>query len=333
MTKAEERTAYSWVRASGCRTSARAGLGGVIGARSHPDSRAGAEEPPWVPTSWLVAEMDENKEGAMTALSRHSSVAGGSRAAMSGSSTAVLGVREQERMPMKIVERLAIIADRRAEKTAPERVSVFPSRAQALMLLIGDLPKLVKTQFRNDLGNFSGHPDQEGGKADVYPGRVPRNSQRVSCHLHANDPREYSSAEIHAIRKLPTLCSLPPINISELKVGEDERAPARSETRPCFHRAPKASVNPQDIGNFPRISPLGRARKTLQVPIIELMDEFEARPANPRGRCDREWRFRIFLLPGSFGHFCSPESEVSNLLLRRHERTSNSLRLFANIRC
>jgi len=277
--------------------------------------------------------MDENKEGAMTALSRHSSVAGGSRAAMSGSSTAVLGVREQERMPMKIVERLAIIADRRAEKTAPERVSVFPSRAQALMLLIGDLPKLVKTQFRNDLGNFSGHPDQEGGKADVYPGRVPRNSQRVSCHLHANDPREYSSAEIHAIRKLPTLCSLPPINISELKVGEDERAPARSETRPCFHRAPKASVNPQDIGNFPRISPLGRARKTLQVPIIELMDEFEARPANPRGRCDREWRFRIFLLPGSFGHFCSPESEVSNLLLRRHERTSNSLRLFANIRC
>jgi hypothetical protein len=153
-------------------------------------------------------------------------------------------------MPMKIVERLAIIADRCAQKAAPKGTSAFAARAQALMLSICDLPQLVKAEFRNHLGNLGGHSDQEGGKADILPGSEPRNRQRVSCHLHANDPWEQASAEIHAIRTLPTLGSLPPIYIGELQVGKNERAPARSQ--PCLgiHRTPETFVTPQNMGHF-----------------------------------------------------------------------------------
>ena len=266
-------------------------------------------------------------------VNRDPSVAGFLRTYLSRGSLSALGIRKQECVPMEIIERGAITVRRRAEKSTPECVLIFVARAYAIMVSIGKLPEFVQAEIRDNFGNLRRHPDQQHGQANVFSRRVPGYRQDAAGHLHANNPREYGAAARSAIRSLSAPCVLPPIAVSELKVGEDEGALTCPVACICFQLHPKSPMDTQDLGQSSRVSPLCRTRKTFEIPIVECLDQLKVRASWPtRHRYCRE-RARLLRLPGSIGHLRSPQSGVDNVLLKHLGRTSNRLRVVADMHC
>ena len=142
---------------------------------------------------------------------------------------------------MEIFERGAIIARRSTEKSTPECALTFVARAHAIMVSIGKLPEFVQVEVRDNFANLNRHPDQQRAKANVFSRRVPGYGQYVAGYLHADNPREYAATELSATRSLSAPCFLPPIAVSELKVGKDERALACSLACIGFQCHPKVA--------------------------------------------------------------------------------------------
>lgn len=234
---------------------------------------------------------------------------------------------------MKIMERLAIVAHRSAKKTTPERAPILAARPQAVMVPIGELPELMQAQLGHDRGDVSGHADQQGAKANVLARRVPGDGQYVACHLHVNDPRKYATAEFRVIRSRPALRLLPPLTVSELKIGQGEWASTCSVARLVIQGHPKTSMNAQNVRQSRCVSPLRRAREAFQVPTIECLDQIEARATDPTGHRHSGGCLWLLPFPGSTGHLRSPQSGVDNVLLKHLGRTSNRLRVVADMHC
>ena len=233
---------------------------------------------------------------------------------------------------MEIFERGAIIARRSTEKSTPECALTFVARAHAIMVSIGKVPEFVQVEVRDNFGNLGRHPDQQRAKANVFSRRVPGYGQYVAGHLHADNPGENAAAELSASRSLSAPCFLPPIPVSEFKVGEDERALTCSVASIGFQRHPKLPVGAQDVRQSSRVSPLRRTRKTFEIPVVECLNQLEARASRPmrhRHCGEGAWLLR---LPGSIGHLRSPQSGVTNVLLNPPGRPSNRLRVRADIR-
>lgn len=232
---------------------------------------------------------------------------------------------------MEIIERGAITVRRRAEKSTPECVLIFVARAYAIMVSIGKLPEFVQAKIRDNFGNLGRHPDQQHGQANVFSRRVPGYRQDAAGHLHTNNPREYAVAARSAIRPSSAPCILPPVAVSELKVGEDEGALTCPVPCICFQLHPKSTVGAQNLGQSPQISPLCRTRKTFEIPVVECLDQLKVRASGPtRHRYCREsaWLLR---LPRSIGHLRSPQSGVTNVLLNPPGKPSNRLRVTVDI--
>ena len=260
----------------------------------------------------IRSRRDERHEGPGSRMNRYPSIAGCFRAFLSASSVSVLGVRQQECMPMQIMERRSVIVHRCLKQAAPERASVLAAWAQTVMMTVGDLPKLVQSELRDDLADFGGHSDQQSAEANVLPRRVPRHGQRITGHLHVDDPRKYAAAEFSVARSLLTLRSLPPRAVSEMKVGKDERTSARSVARLAFQCLPKLPVGAQDHGQGRCAFPLRRAHETLQIPVIECLHQLEARAATPTWHRYCGGAFWLFLLPGGWRQlFLSDATSIS----------------------
>ena len=264
-------------------------------------------------------------------VNRDPSVAGFLSTYLSRGSLSALGIRKQECVPMEIIERGAITVRRRAEKSTPECVLIFVTWAYAFMVTIGKLPEFVQTEVRDKSGNLRRHPDQQHGQANVFSRRVPGYRQDAAGHLHANNPREYGAAARSAIRSLSAPCVLPPIAVSELKVGEDEGALTCPVACICFQLHPKSPMDTQDLGQSSRVSPLCRTRKTFEIPVVKCLDQLKVRASWPtRHRYCRE-RARLLRLPGSIGHLRSPQSGVTNVLLNPLGKPLNRLRITVDI--
>ena len=233
---------------------------------------------------------------------------------------------------MEIIERGAIAVRRRAEKLTPECALIFVARAHAIMVSIGKLPEFVQAEVRNNSGNLRRHPDQQHGQADVLSRHVPGYRQYVASHLHADNPGEYAAAALSTIRSLSAQCFLPPIAVSELKVGEDERALTCSVACVGFQLYPKPSVDTQDLGQSSRVSPLCRTRKTFEIPVVECLCQLKVSASWPTRHRYCGESTSLFRLPGSIGHLRSPQSGVTNVLLNPPGRLSNRLRDTADIR-
>ena len=254
---------------------------------------------------------------------QHSWATGPRNATADRACTSEFSVGNQECNPMKIVKGIAVIMRGGAQQAIPKNLPILAPRTQPQMLLVSDSPKLVQAEFPDDLCDLGGHPEQDCGKADVLSNRIPCNREHIPGQVHGNDPRKYARSEIPEIQPLTTLRFMPPAGIAELKVGENERASARSAAHLRVRREPKSSVTTQDLRQCVRIPRAGCTGQILKVALIELKDEFKARPANPRGWNDRSWSSQISMFPGSLRHYNTSESRVINLLLRSRKRTSH----------
>ena len=229
-----------------------------------------------------------------------------------GRPRSALGIREQEGMPMKIVERLAVIARCRAQEPAPKGATVLISRTQAVMVPIGELPKIMKGEPGDEFSDLAGHPDQERGEADVLSCRKPRDGQCVPRHFHVADSWNGFTIDIPVAGRFGIRRTSPPRDISELEVSEDQRAQTRSAKRTSVEGRPHALMTARDRGQCLHLSPPGRACQSLQVSIIERLDEFEKRPASPPWRRYLESLFRSIRCCRVF-HHRSPSSGAGNL--------------------
>ena len=234
---------------------------------------------------------------------------------------------------MEIIDRSAIITRRSAEKSTPKCMLIFVARAHAIMVSIGKLPEFVQVEVRDNFANLNRHPDQQRAKANVFSRRVPGYGQYVAGYLHADNPREYAATELSATRSLSAPCFLPPIAVSELKVGKDERALACSLACIGFQCHPKSLVGTQDVGQNLRVSPLRRTCQTFEIPVVECLDQLEARASGPTRHRHCGERARLLRLPGSIRHLRSPQSGANTVLLKSLGKTSNRLRISANTRC
>ena len=156
-------------------------------------------------------------------------------------------VGDQECNPMKVVKGVAVITRGGAQQAIPKGLAILAPRTQPQMLLISDSPKLMQAEVPDDLGNLGRHPEQDCGKAGVLSGRIPCNREHISGQVHSNDPRKYARSEILGIQPLTVLRFAPPDRIAELKVSENEWAPARSAAHLRIRGEPKISVTTQDL--------------------------------------------------------------------------------------
>ena len=246
---------------------------------------------------------------------RHSWAAGPRNATAGRACTSEFSVGDQECNPMKVVKGVAVITRGGAQQAIPKDLPILAPRTQPQMLLISDSPKLVQAEVPDDLCDLGGHSEQDCGKADVLSGRIPCNREHIPGQVHGNDPRKNARMEILVIQPPAILGFAPPDRIAELKVGENEWAPARSAAHLRVRGEPKSSVTPQDLRQCMRTPRTGSASQILQVTLIELIDELKARPANPTRWSYWSWSIQFNLLPGSLRHCRSPESRATNLLL------------------
>ena len=235
-------------------------------------------------------------------------------------------------MPVKIMERRAIVAHRGAEKPTPERATVLAARPQRVVVPVGELPEFVQAEFRDELSDVRRHPDQERAEREVLSRRVPRDRQDIARQINVNDPGEHAAefAATHSglIPRLP-----PPIHVCELKICKDEGASTGSAACILAYCHPQPSMSAQEIRNTTRVGRLCRAREALQIPVVECLDELEGRPTEPLRHWQGGGALRQVLSPGSIGHLSSPQSGVATVLPDAREGTSNSVRVLTDIRC
>src|SRR5215469_4159012 len=85
---------------------------------------------------------------------------------------------------MQIVQCLAVIAARGAQKPSPERTQMIPSRTQVLMVVIRNEPQLTQAQLGHDMSDLVRHGKQCGGEARVLSGGTPSDYERISRQLN-----------------------------------------------------------------------------------------------------------------------------------------------------
>lgn len=195
-----------------------------------------------------------------------------------------VGIRKLECLQMQVVQRLPVVAARRAQEPTPERAQVLPSRAQVLMAVIRDVPQLAQPELRNDVGNLVGHGEESSGKSGVLPGRAAGDDERVSREVHGRlAQKQAHRARRPAVPRRFILRPLPPGRVPELDVREQKRALTHPPAGRAIQTQPQISMHPHHLGHGARAVLACDLRHLLYEHFVELVNELEAGAAGPRG--------------------------------------------------
>ena len=183
---------------------------------------------------------------------------------------------------MQVVQCLDVIAAGGTQKPSPERAQMIPSGAQVLMVVIRNEPQVAQTQLRNDPDNVIGHCKQRRCEARVLPDGAPSDDERISHQLNCALTGEQAHRCCRpTLPRRVALRSLPPGLVSEVDVGEQKRTSARPPACRRIQRYPKIAVYPHHLRQRARIAFPDHLRCFNNEPLVEFMNELEARAARP----------------------------------------------------
>lgn len=216
-------------------------------------------------------------------MSRYSSITDPRNGGGNGRCKTAVGIRKPECMQMQLVQRLAIVAARRAQEPAPERAQVLPSWAQVLMVVIGHVSQLAQPELCNDAGDLFGHGEERSSKSGVLLGGVPGNDERIPHQVDGRLAREEAyRAGWAAMPRRVVLSALPPGGIAELDVREQKRTLTRPLTCWAIETDPKIPVHPHHLGHGVVAVLACSLCQLFDEQLVELMNELEAGASGPR---------------------------------------------------
>lgn len=214
-------------------------------------------------------------------MSRHSSIARTRIGVGSGNGKPAVRVRELVRVQLQVVQCFDVVAARGTQKPSPERAHVIPSRAQLLMVAIGNEPQVMQSELRHDARDPVGHCKQSRRKSGVLPGRAPGDGKRISHQLDRPPAREQARADRPALPGLVILRSPPPCLVPEVNVCEQERTTTRPPTCRRIKSEPEIPVHADHLRQGAGVALPDELRRLPNEPLVEFVNEFETRDAGP----------------------------------------------------
>jgi hypothetical protein len=224
----------------------------------------------------------------------------------SGFCEAAVGIRKLECMQMQVVERLAVIADRRSQEPAPERAQVLPSRAQVLVALIGYAPHVAQAELRNDAGDPLRHREQRTGEPGVLSGSVAGNEERIPRQFNSRPaPKQAHRAGRPAVPRGVAVRALPPGRVPELEVPEQKRTLTCPPACGAVQTRPEILVHPHYLGQRMPVAFSRSIRHLFYKQFIELVNELKAGVDGPVRDRHRERRVKRRPSPVSSHHLAA----------------------------
>lgn len=215
-------------------------------------------------------------------MTRYSLIVSHRNGTRSRSCKPAVGIGKLERVQLQVVQRLAVITTRSAQEPPPERAQVLPSRPQVLMTLLGDPSQMMQAELRHDAGNLIGHREHGSGEPRVLSRSRPGDEERIPHQLDGGLARKQAyRGELPAVPRSIVLRTLPPSRISELNVRKQKRTFARPAACRAIEAHPKVAVHPHHLRQHAlAVFPRG-LRRLRNEPLIEFVNELEARAAIP----------------------------------------------------
>lgn len=190
--------------------------------------------------------------------------------------SAAVGIRNLKCVQMQIVERLAVVAARCTQKSAPERAQMLPPRAQVLMTMIGNASHVAQSKLRYHAGDSRRHRKKRSGKTGVESRAVAGYEKSIPRQLDSGlASKQAPRAGRPAMPRGIALRAAPPLDIPELEVHEQKRALACPLACGAVQAHPQIPVHPHHFRQRMSIIFSGDVHHLPNKQLVELMNELE----------------------------------------------------------